>query len=47
MTSGSNQSKRILILEGGFGGLYTALHLKKKLRRSLNVEVAKPVSGCG
>ena len=31
--------KRILILGGGFGGLYTALHLEKKLRRSSNVEL--------
>jgi NADH:ubiquinone reductase (H+-translocating) len=39
MMIGSNQPKRILILGGGFGGLYTALHLEKKLRRSSHVEV--------
>ena len=35
----STESKRILILGGGFGGLYTALHLEKRLRRSSNIEV--------
>lgn len=39
MTSASNQRKRILILGSGFGGLYTALHLEKRLRSSSNVEV--------
>jgi NADH:quinone reductase (non-electrogenic) len=39
MTIDSTQPKRILILGGGFGGLYTALHLEKKLRRSSDVEV--------
>ena len=35
----ASTAKRILILGGGFGGLYTALHLEKKLRRSPNVEL--------
>ena len=35
----SKQSKRILILGSGFGGLYTALHLEKKLDRGSNVEI--------
>lgn len=39
MSRPSTESKRILILGGGFGGLYTALHLEKRLRRSANVEV--------
>jgi NADH dehydrogenase len=39
MSRASTESKRILILGGGFGGLYTALHLEKKLRRSCNIEV--------
>ncbi len=30
---------RILILGGGFGGLYTALHLEKRLARDANVEI--------
>ncbi len=30
---------RVLILGGGFAGLYTALHLEKKLRRTDDVEV--------
>ncbi|HKY28941.1 MAG TPA: NAD(P)/FAD-dependent oxidoreductase [Pyrinomonadaceae bacterium] len=39
MTSASNQPKRLLILGSGFGGLYTALHLEKKLGRASNLEV--------
>ena len=39
MTSASSQPKRILILGSGFGGLYTALHLEKKLRNISNIEV--------
>ncbi len=39
MSSRLNQSKRILILGGGFGGLYTALHLERKLHRYSDVEV--------
>jgi NADH dehydrogenase len=39
MSRASTESKRILILGGGFGGLYTALHLEKRLRRSCNIEV--------
>lgn len=35
----ANRPKRILILGSGFGGLYTALHLEKKLRRKANVEI--------
>ncbi len=39
MTKRVGEPKRILILGSGFGGLYTALHLEKKLRRAANVEV--------
>ena len=39
MTTAPNKPKRILILGSGFGGLYTALHLEKKLRRTSDVEV--------
>jgi NADH:quinone reductase (non-electrogenic) len=39
MSGDSNQSKRVLILGSGFGGLYTALHLEKKLRREAAVEI--------
>jgi NADH dehydrogenase len=39
MASDSNRSKRILILGSGFGGLYTALRLEKKLSRHSNVEI--------
>ena len=39
MTSDSNRLKRILILGSGFGGLYAALHLEKKLRRDTDVEI--------
>jgi NADH:quinone reductase (non-electrogenic) len=39
MSGDSNQSKRVLILGSGFGGLYTALHLEKKLRREATVEI--------
>lgn len=40
MKSKSEKTKRILILGGGFGGLYTAMHLEKKLRGRSDVEVA-------
>lgn len=39
MPSDSNRAKRVLILGSGFGGLYTALHLEKKLRREAAVKV--------
>ena len=39
MASNSNRPRRILILGSGFGGLYTALHLEKKLRRYSDVEL--------
>ena len=39
MPSDSNRAKRVLILGSGFGGLYTALHLEKKLRREAAVEI--------
>src|ERR1044071_3166035 len=39
MASNSNLPRRILILGSGFGGLYTALHLEKKLRRYSDVEL--------
>jgi NADH:ubiquinone reductase (H+-translocating) len=39
MVSDSNQPKRVLILGSGFGGLYTALHLEKKLRHDAAVEI--------
>jgi len=39
MGSKSNRPKRVLILGSGFGGLYTALHLEKKLRRYSDVEL--------
>jgi NADH dehydrogenase len=39
MASNSNGPRRILILGSGFGGLYTALHLEKKLRRYSDVEL--------
>ena len=35
----SKQTKRILILGSGFGGLYTALQLEKKLARSRDIEI--------
>jgi NADH dehydrogenase len=34
-----NKPTRIVILGGGFGGLYTALHLEKTLARDPNVEI--------
>jgi len=34
-----NQPKRILILGGGFAGLYTAMQLEKTLARDPDVEV--------
>src|SRR5215207_491408 len=39
MHSNSRQLKRILILGSGFGGLYTALHLEKKLSNRADIEV--------
>jgi NADH dehydrogenase len=39
MSPASNQMKRILILGSGFGGLYTALHLEKKLARASDVQI--------
>ena len=39
MTRQTKQPRRILILGSGFGGLYTAMHLEKKLRRTSNVEI--------
>ena len=39
MDRNSKPTKRILILGSGFGGLYTALHLEKKLRSYSDVEV--------
>ena len=39
MTNGLDQPKKILILGSGFGGLYTAMHLEKKLGRDANVEI--------
>ncbi len=39
MARNSKLTKRILILGSGFGGLYTALHLEKKLRRYSDVEL--------
>jgi NADH dehydrogenase len=39
MGSKSNRPKRVLILGSGFGGLYAALHLEKKLRRYSDVEL--------
>src|SRR5437870_184502 len=39
MASDSKLRKRILILGSGFGGLYTALHLEKRLRRYSDVEL--------
>jgi NADH dehydrogenase len=38
-TTMSHEPKRVLILGSGFGGLYTALHLEKKLRRASNIEM--------
>ncbi len=35
----SKPKKRILILGSGFGGLYTALHLEKKLARNPDIEI--------
>src|SRR5207249_10898096 len=35
----SNQATRILILGSGFGGLYTALRLEKRLRFNSSVEL--------
>ena len=34
-----NDKKRILILGGGFGGLYTALNLEKTLAKDANIEI--------
>ena len=35
----SDGTTRILILGGGFGGLYAAMHLEKTLAREANVEI--------
>src|SRR5437867_9252602 len=35
----SNGQTQILILGGGFGGIYTAMHLEKQLAHEPNVEV--------
>jgi NADH dehydrogenase len=35
----AGEKKRILILGGGFAGVYAALHLEKRLRRAADVEV--------
>src|SRR5262245_64273282 len=35
----TNRPKQILILRGGFGGLYAALHLEKTVARDPRVEV--------
>jgi NADH dehydrogenase len=35
----SSDRKRIVILGGGFGGVYTAMHLEKRLKRRADVEV--------
>jgi NADH dehydrogenase len=34
-----NTRKRILILGGGFGGMYAAIHLEKQLARDPNIEI--------
>ena len=39
MAIDSQPKKRILILGSGFGGLYTALHLEKKLARNPDIEI--------
>ncbi len=39
MAIDSKETKRILILGSGFGGLYTALQLEKKLARSRDIEI--------
>jgi NADH dehydrogenase len=39
MSTLANRPKRILILGSGFGGLYTALHLQKKLARNPEVDI--------
>src|SRR5688572_3814432 len=39
MSIKSTPPKRVLILGSGFGGLYTALHLEKKLARNPDVEI--------
>ena len=35
----ANRRKQVLILGGGFGGLYTALGLEKKLARESDVAI--------
>ena len=35
----STGAHHVVVVGGGFGGLYTTLHLEKKLSRSSNVEV--------
>src|SRR5258705_9973657 len=39
MAIDSKPKKRILILGSGFGGLYTALYLEKKLARGPDIEI--------
>jgi NADH dehydrogenase len=40
MARGDKKRKRILVLGGGFGGIYTAMALEKSLRRDEDVEIA-------
>jgi NADH:ubiquinone reductase (H+-translocating) len=40
MENTATTKKRILILGGGFGGAYAALHLEKRLGRDPNIEIA-------
>ena len=40
MKNTATTKKRILILGGGFGGAYAALHLEKRLSRDPNIEIA-------
>ena len=40
MKNTATTKKRILILGGGFGGAYAALHLEKRLSRDPNTEIA-------
>lgn len=35
----ANGRKRIVILGGGFGGIYTAMHLEKQLAHDPNVDI--------
>lgn len=38
-TAGSSRTTRVLILGGGFGGIYAALHLDKAIATEPKVEV--------